>query len=188
MKYVYIKIMESLDQAIVRRVTGTLAVLLNREVKVIQKCEIPQYAFVPERDQYYAREIIERLLCELPGDCDKLIGVTAVDLCTPILTFVYGEAQMGGRVAVVSTHRLRQEYYRLPQNDEVFFQRLLTECLHELGHCYGLIHCNDFRCAMFFSNTILNVDEKEGKFCVKCQEYFGKMPKEAHEQEQDTGR
>jgi archaemetzincin len=189
MKYVYMKIMGAIEQSIVYGAKASLIELLGRDVKLIQECELPTYACEPGRNQYYARAIIERLLHELPVDCDKIVGVTDVDLCTPVLTFVYGEAQLGGHAAVVSTHRLRQEYYRLPGNDEVLGRRLVTECLHELGHCFGLIHCSDFQCAMFFSSTILNIDDKQCRFCVKCQEYFSKkMQKEAHEQEQDTGR
>lgn len=183
MKHVYMKILGSIEQPVVHGVTAPLIKLLGRDVKVIQEIGSPQYAFEPGRDQYYAKAIIERLLRELPADCDKMIGVTDVDLCTPILTFVYGEAQLDGHVAVVSIHRLRQEYYRLPGSHEVLVRRLLTECVHELGHCFGLIHCSDFRCAMFFSNTILNIDDKECRFCVKCQDYFNERQKEAHEQE-----
>ena len=182
-------IMGSLDQSVIDGVTTSLVELLARDVKVVNNPALPDYALDSCRDQYYARAIIERLLHELPLDCDRMIGVTDVDLCTPILTFVYGEAQLDGQVAVVSTYRLRQEFYHLPASDAVLARRLITECLHELGHCYGLVHCSDFRCAMFFSSTIVNIDAKECRFCVNCQEYFKSIvQKEAHEQEQDIGR
>ena len=44
----------------------------------------------------------------------RLLGITGLDLYIPILTFVFGEAQMGGPCAIVSYHRLAQEFYGLP--------------------------------------------------------------------------
>ena len=44
----------------------------------------------------------------------RLLGVTERDLFVPVLSFVYGQAQLGGRVAVVSLARLRPEFHGLP--------------------------------------------------------------------------
>jgi len=53
---------------------------------------------------------------------------------------------LAGPAAVVSTHRLRDEYYGLPPREEAVSQRLFKELLHELGHTQGLRHCTDWRC------------------------------------------
>ena len=55
-----------------------------------------------------------------PRDAAKLLAVTERDLFVPVLTFVFGQAQLGGRVAVISLARLRQEFYGLAPNREVF--------------------------------------------------------------------
>ena len=70
--------------------------------------------------------------------------------------------------AVVSTHRLRQEYYGLPQNDAVMLERLGKEVVHELGHTCGMVHCQERRCVMHFSNSIREVDAKLDAFCPPC--------------------
>ena len=91
-----------------------------------------------------------------------------MDLYIPVLTFVFGEAQLADGGAVVSAHRLRQEFYGLPTDPELLHQRLLKEALHELGHTYGLRHCPDYTCVMSASNGVERIDLKRAEFCSTC--------------------
>jgi archaemetzincin len=94
--------------------------------------------------------------------------VTEIDLYIPVLTFVFGEAQLSDGGAVVSAHRLRQEFYGMPTDPELLHQRLLKEALHELGHTYGLRHCPDYNCVMSASNGVERIDLKRDEFCPAC--------------------
>jgi archaemetzincin len=98
-----------------------------------------------------------------------MLGVSAVDLYIPILTFVFGEAQVGGPCAVVSAHRLRQEFYGLAPDHELFRERLLKEAVHELGHTLSLTHCDDYRCVMASSHAVEWIDLKESRLCPACR-------------------
>jgi archaemetzincin len=91
-----------------------------------------------------------------------------MDLYIPVLTFVFGEAQLSDGGAVVSAHRLRQEFYGMPTNPELLHERLLKESLHELGHTYGLRHCPDYTCVMSSSNAVERIDLKNAEFCPNC--------------------
>ena len=115
-------------------------------------------------------EILARLKSLVGPQTWRLLGITPVDLYIPILTFVFGEAQMGGECAVVSTHRLRQEFYGLPPNVDVLAERLLKEAVHELGHTLQLTHCDDYRCAMASSHAVEWIDLKEAALCEGCRE------------------
>jgi archaemetzincin len=136
-------------------------------------CEIdpgridPAFAFHPERMQYHSTEILARLAAGSNGDM-RVLGVTAVDLYIPILTFVFGEAQVGGRCALVSTKRLEQEFYGLPGDEALLRARLLKEALHEIGHTLGLRHCDDRRCAMASSHAVEWIDLKDAALCPGC--------------------
>ena len=181
MKCLYVRTLGSVQKSICEGLVSVLGDLLRRRVKIIHDTNHPRAAFEPKRNQYYARKIIEALLQVIPVDCEKMICVTDLDLCTPILTFVYGEAQLDGKIAVVSTNRLKQEFYNLPRNDNLLLQRLIKESLHELGHCYGLVHCNSECCVMHFSNNIINIDNKQCHYCVTCYDYYvNKIGKEEH--------
>ena len=119
------------------------------------------------RNQYYSTAILQAMqpLVE-PGG--RLLAVTSVDLYVPVLTFVFGEAQLEGTCAVVSLHRLREEFYGLPSRPELMRERLVKEAAHELGHTYGLRHCDDWRCVMTSSHGVERLDVKSATFCFSC--------------------
>ena len=99
---------------------------------------------------------------------DRVIGITECDLFIPMLTFVFGQAQLNGRVALVSIARLRQEFYGAPSDPGLVGMRLMKEIGHELGHSFGLIHCPDRGCLMSLATSIQEVDRKNSNFCGSC--------------------
>jgi archaemetzincin len=126
------------------------------------------FAYNPLRGQYHSTEILKRLVRDIPAGGWRVLGVTEQDLYIPILTFVFGEAQLEERGALVSLHRLRQEFYGLPTDPPLLAQRLLKESLHELGHTLGLRHCTDYQCVMSPSHAVERIDLKLAEFCAAC--------------------
>lgn len=127
-----------------------------------------EFAFDPRRDQYYSTAVLQRL--ERTSDPNaRVLGVTDCDLFVPVLTFVFGEAQLDGNCAVVSTARLADEFYGLPPREELLRERLLKEAGHELGHTFGLRHCADWRCVMASSHGVELLDVKTAEFCARCR-------------------
>jgi archaemetzincin len=140
----------------------------------------PRFAFNVTRQQYLSTEILASMITRRTPDAWRLLGVTLVDLYIPILTFVFGEAQLQGNCAVVSAHRLRQEFYGLPSNPVLFRDRLLKEAAHELGHTLTLSHCDDYQCVMSASHGVEWVDLKTSRFCSVCRSVVrGRRPIEA---------
>jgi archaemetzincin len=129
----------------------------------------PRFAFNTTRQQYLSTEILARMVKRNTPSTARLLGVTLVDLYIPILTFVFGEAQLQGNCALVSAHRLRQEFYGLPANPILFRERLLKEAAHELGHTLTLSHCQDFSCVMAPSHGVEWIDLKTSSFCSSCR-------------------
>jgi archaemetzincin len=127
----------------------------------------PGFAFHPERGQYHSTTIIERLA---GADTEEtVVGLTQVDLFIPILTYVFGEAQMGGRSAVVSFHRFTQEFYGLPSEPALVGDRLSKTVVHEIGHTLGLTHCDDYDCVMAASHAVEWLDLKGSSLCEDCR-------------------
>lgn len=124
--------------------------------------------YAPERRQHHATLLLAALLRHLPAPDAKIVGVTAEDLFIPVLTFVFGQSQLDGPAAVVSTHRLHNEFYGLPANETLLRTRTVKEVLHELGHAYGLVHCRDQLCVMRASTYVEEVDLKDAWFCEAC--------------------
>jgi len=132
----------------------------------------PRDAYNARRRQYGSTQLLAKLLEFNSGDGAKILGVTEVDLFIPIFTFVFGEAQLGGDVALISLHRLRQQFYGLRESKELYYERSEKEAIHELGHTYGLVHCHSYACVMHFSNSVEQVDLKSAVFCNDCDRLF----------------
>lgn len=128
----------------------------------------PAFALHAERQQYHSSEILAAMQRRIDSNTWRILGVTQLDLYIPILTFVFGEAQLGGKAAVVSYHRLQQEFYGMPEDMDVLANRLLIESVHELGHTLRLTHCHEYRCAMAPSHAVEWIDLKDSGFCEDC--------------------
>lgn len=130
-------------------------------------------AYDDSRLQYNSTQLIRELLLRFPTSPNKIIGITSVDLFVPVLTYVFGEAQLDGTAAVVSTYRLDNTVYGLEPDPVLFFQRSLTEIVHELGHTYGLYHCKNQECAMHSSTAVEDIDLKSAMLCDDCKKQIG---------------
>jgi len=150
-------------QAGILKAFGMHAVCVPREINLAK-------AFDASRRQYHSSQILLQLIAGLPADSPKLLGITAVDLFIPILTFVFGEAQLDGIGAVVSLHRLDNRFYGLPADQGLLVQRLIKEAIHELGHTFGLLHCINPGCALNASTYVEDIDQKSGEPCLACRQ------------------
>ncbi len=134
----------------------------------------PESAYDPARRQYRSDVILGYLNLLAPDKVEKVLAVTELDLYVPGLNFVFGQAILNGRPAVVSVARLRPEFYGDPPNLSLLLERVQKEVTHEMGHLYGLEHCADRRCVMSFSNSIVEVDMKGQNFCPTCHKTLQK--------------
>jgi len=159
----------NVDDALLKDLCPAVEEILCVPCQVLPRRLDPEFAFHGERQQYHSSEILQRMQSFLTADSWRVLGITAVDLYIPILSFVFGEAQMGGPCAVLSTHRLRQDFYGLPADQELFLQRVIKEAIHEVGHTLDLTHCGDYRCVMASSHAVEWIDLKDSALCNTCR-------------------
>jgi len=126
------------------------------------------FAFDPKRDQFHSTPILAKLAAVAPDWALKVLAVTQVDLFIPILTHVYGEAQLGGRACIVSFFRLNEGPSAL-HVDQRPVERLVKEAIHELGHTFRLRHCPSPGCLMHYCRSEADVDRKSDQLCRYCQ-------------------
>jgi len=153
---------------VLEHLAATLARLFRTPCQIRPETFDLSFALDAGRHQYYSTAILQRL--ERASDLDtRVLGVTACDLYVPVLTFVFGEAQLDGNCAVVSTARLQEEFYGMPHREELHRERLVKEAAHEIGHTFGLRHCADWRCVMSSSHGVERLDVKGSEFCTTCK-------------------
>ena len=159
---------EIVSKTIAARILGYLRLATD----IVPSLEYPEYAFDKGRLQYNAGTILTTFESIPFNNYEKLIGVLDADLFVPILTYVFGEARQGGRCALVSLHRLKKNSDGSSASTALFLERTAKVALHELGHLFNLIHCEDERCLMHFSGGIKDLDKAIPYFCRYCSLYF----------------
>ena len=155
------------DPGEIRLLRESLREVFPTDVVIGKGVPVPAAAWNPVRNQCDAEMVLESLpvVRKDPGR-DRVLGVTGVDLYLPGMNFVFGIADR--RNALISLHRLGQPFYNLPEDKKIFRRRVVVEAVHELGHTFGLAHCENPRCVMHFSNTIADTDRKGPAFCIAC--------------------
>jgi len=125
--------------------------------------------FDPVRRQYNGNTLLKEVDGYNGVGNSKTIGLFTVDLFIPILTFIFGQAQLNGKTAIASQYRLSNERYGMPSDENLLLQRFTKEVIHELGHTFGLIHCHTPTCVMRSSTYVEDIDQKEVGLCSKCK-------------------
>ncbi|GIV95436.1 MAG: peptidase [Herpetosiphonaceae bacterium] len=141
---------------------------LQLAVVVDEAIPLPGQSYNDRRGQYQGDALLIALRGYRLHGVQRIVGLIDADCYAPGLNFIFGQASINGREAVVVLPRLRQSYYGLPEDQPLFRERVLKEIVHELGHTWGLGHCPNPQCIMHFSNTLQDTDRKGLAFCPRC--------------------
>jgi archaemetzincin len=167
---IYIRPIGAVDGDVIDWLKNDIGRFLGLEVREMANMAVSPSCLEKGRNQYNSTKILGEITRQVPLDAAKVLGVIDRDISIPILTYVFGEAQLGGVCALVSLTRLRQEFYGLEPNRQIFLERLRKESFHELGHTFGLSHCSAAACVMRLSSTVFDVDRKGSLYCRDCYE------------------
>jgi len=132
---------------------------------------IPKEFYNQFRHQYLSDEVLDFLSRRFKGN---ILAITDEDLYSKELNFIFGQAELPGRVAIISIARLNPTFYKQSANNDLLTERAVKESVHEIGHAlFALRHCENLKCVMSFSNTIFDVDRKSKDLCEICRKRAG---------------
>jgi len=172
MKEILIAPFDFQDAPLFQSLEGELAGRLGLPVRFRPEGQPLEFSFEPRRNQYLSTAILGRVRERPPDPGGKAIGLVDKASFIPSLTFIFGEAELGGRYGIVAVARLRHEFYGGARDPGAFQVRVLKELVHELGHTFGLRHCQDARCVMFSSHHLDDTDHKAADYCPGCRDRF----------------
>jgi len=166
----YIAPLGTVDERVLARICEVIEEQVGVECATMSPLENPRYAYDERRCQYDCKAVLERIKKKCPEDALGILGVTHVDLFLPVLKYLFGMSEVGGKCAAISLYRLRPEFNEESPDEEKLFKRVEKTALHEIGHPLGVTHCRDPRCVMRASTTVEHTDAKEPRFCPSCKE------------------
>jgi len=169
----------SVDQQVLSLLTKELStVFKNAAIDVIEEIlSLPVSAYDPQRRQWSSPQILSYLNASSSYQSyTRVLGVADLDAYVPGLNFVFGEAQLYGKFCIIYLPRLRLFIGTSAQDPlQLFYDRVVKEAVHELGHTFGLKHCPKASCVMHFSNSIFDTDLKSRYFCKDCSALLAKV-------------
>jgi archaemetzincin len=157
------------DETACAVIAAHLEALMGLPARIRLPWPLPAKALLPARRQYDAGPILKDMALDLSLFQVRL-GVTVLDLCLPILSYVYGEAFLGGRLAVISLCRLGRLSDGRTAEKALLYERLAKVAMHEVSHALGVPHCREAGCLMRFSQGLKNLDELSLRFCPGCRQ------------------
>ena len=156
------------DSTLLTPVSDAVSATFGFNCRFVSLLEDIEFAFDPQRAQYHSTPILKRLSAMAPAWALKLLAFTRRDLFIPILTYVFGEAQLGGKAAIISVSRLGDDISG-HHDRSLLIERIVKEALHELGHTFKLRHCRDNDCIMHHCHCVADVDRRPKQLCRYCR-------------------
>ena len=160
--------MGRMPQTVLRVIAANIQAMLEAPVEMLPAMAIPEEAFQRHRCQYDAGLVLKYLARFSFPHHSRILAITDVDLCTPIHTFVFGEAELGLTRAIVSDFRLKHREDGGMASEGTYYERVAKVALHELAHTFSLYHCETPKCLMRFSHGLSHIDELDIFFCERC--------------------
>ena len=164
--------MGEVDFMLVNKLASSVGPVFNRSVDILKGMKTPPEAYNIIRNQFYAQVILSKIERTKANSREKVIAVCEEDLYLPDENYVLGWSDHLSGTAVVSLFRMRQEFYGLPEDEKKIYPRLFKEAIHQLAHLFELTECRNPKCVNYFSQMMLDIDNKSDRFCDICRRHL----------------
>ncbi|SYZ74062.1 conserved hypothetical protein [Candidatus Zixiibacteriota bacterium] len=157
------------DFMMVNRLATNVGPVFGRSVDILKGMKMPDEGLNVIRNQYYASNLLAKLERVKANHKEIVLGVCEEDLYLPDEPYIIGHSDTVCGTAVVSLFRIRQEFYGLPEDESKVYTRLFKQAVHQLAHLFDLTSCRNPRCVNYFSQNMIDIDNKGERFCDICK-------------------
>jgi archaemetzincin len=163
------------DFMLVNRLAADIGPTFNCSVDILKGMKTPVEAHNVVRGQHYAIVILSKLERVKANSREKVIGVCEEDLYLPDENSILGHADILSGTVIVSLYQMRHEFYGLPEDEAKIYPRLYKEAMHQTAHLFNLSECRNPKCVNYYSQTMLDIDNKNNNFCDICRRQLVKL-------------
>jgi archaemetzincin len=188
-----ILILNDINRNIIRFLRRRLTEIFNSYVGVSKHIIIPSELFNSDKKKYDGKKIMKFLAdnITLKEVKNVNIGIFDRDMFSGNVDYVFGLASLFPKIGVISIIRLHphfnEDYFsrglkkrksgKFPliarklntHEKNIYYERILKETSRVVGHTLELKHCDNRRCIMAPSNTVMDIDQKDIAFCNSCR-------------------
>ncbi len=161
--------MGEVDFMLVNKLASSVGPVFNRSVDILKGMKMPHEGYNVIRNQFYSQVILSKIERTKANNREKVIAICEEDLYLPDEAYILGWSDHLSGTAVVSLYRMRQEFYGLPEDEKKIYPRLFKEAIHQLAHLFDLTECRNPKCVNYFSQMMLDIDNKSDRFCDICR-------------------
>jgi len=164
------------ERSVVDRTAEFAAIWFDLPVRTLEPAELPAKGWHRERawgKQYETGWFLRQLLPERrPPEAVCTFAVTMADVYPDEKwNYVFGEASLEDRVGVWSFARYEPAFWgqaETPEADKRTLRRALQVVVHEMGHAFGIEHCQWYACVMNGANSLEESDSQPLRLCPPC--------------------
>lgn len=175
MDNIYVLPVGDVRDDILKRIIPCLEERFLYRFRVLPPIPVETQAYNVIKRKYLSSALCETIRSCFPQDAKYVLGITDVDTYENYSNFVYNNFNNDNKVGLISIHRLNPAFFTQSSESDVFFQRILKEATHEIGHLLGFMHCFNSNCVMYFSYSTGDTDKKGTFFCMECEKKLNRM-------------
>ncbi len=131
---------------------------------------LPKFAYYRPRNRFRADSLINYVHKLNKGKYRFVVGLTSMDISSPrgetLDWGIFGLGSLDSKGCVISSFRLKKG-----ASNKLFVERIQKVVLHEIGHNYGLKHCDtNYPCFMKSAGGKISVVDNEPMgICINCK-------------------
>jgi archaemetzincin len=164
------------ERAVLDRAVELAEIWFGLPTRVLEPADLPAQGWHRDRRwgrQYETGWFLRQLLPDRrPPEAVCTFAVTMADLYPDeTWNYVFGEASLRDRVGVWSFARYFPKFWGREETADSQRQALrrgLQVVVHEMGHAFGIEHCQQYACVMNGSNSLEESDRQPLRLCPRC--------------------